>query len=594
MLPVTELRPLFALWQSIARDHVKAFAFYAIALLLDGALTAGVATTIAPIADYFLDKTFVSASAITLKYIELISLFGIQPGLEIFLTLFVAANLIKTASSVALHYCSRSLAYLVVHDLSRKCLNAFLSSSFLFFLSHPLGKLQNTLRKESENLGDGIASSFIIAAALIQILGLGYVAWMLSSAMVMVCLALVMLFLLITRGLGRKIRQLSSLTTSTSNVLTQSLLEPLTGAKLILAYGRGARMVGNYSDTYSSHAHVAVRSQALSNAVPAFYQAFGLFSVSLALYVSLNNGENLPTLIAALWTLLRIVPLVSQFLGNVTFVSNVVPSFNQYDEMMRSAKKLSLPIGTIQFGAFQSGIRLQDVTFKYPGRENALERVNLFIPKGSFTAFVGESGSGKTTTADLILRILGPDSGAIYVDSTPIEDLEVSSFLDRVGYVPQEAFLFNASIRDNLAWAAPEASDDQIWEALRLANVGQFVQSLPEQIETMVGDRGVALSGGQRQRIALARALLKKPDILILDEATSALDSESERLIMQSIELIAPFTTIIVIAHRLSTISRADLVYVFSGGSVVESGSYAALSADPQSVLYGLVAAQNR
>lgn len=594
MLTITELRPLFSLWQSIARGRMKAFAFYAVALLLDGTLMAGVATTIAPIADYFLDKTLSSASAITLKYIELISLCGLKPGLEIFLIVFVAANLIKAVSSVALYYFSKNLAYFVQHDINRKCLDAFLSSSFLFFLSSPLGKLQNTLRKESESLAEGIVASFVVVAALVQILGLGFLAAMLSPAMVMVCLGLVMLFLLTTRGLDRKIRQLSSLATATSNVLTQSLLEPLMGAKLILAYGRGTQMVGKYSDAYFSHANVAVRAYALSSTVPAFYQAFGLFSVSLALYISLNNGENLPTLIAALWTLMRIVPLVSQLLGNITFISNVVPSFNQYDEMMQSAKKLSLPSGTIRFASLQSGIRLKDVMFKYPGRGNALEAVNLFIPKGSFTAFVGESGSGKTTTADLILRILGPDSGAIFVDSTPIQDLEVSSFLDRVGYVPQEAFLFNASIRDNLTWASPGASNDQIWEALRLANIGQFVQSLPEQIETMVGDRGVALSGGQRQRIALARALLKKPDILILDEATSALDSESERLIMQSIDLIAPFTTIIVIAHRLSTISRADLVYVFSGGSVVESGSYAALSVDPQSVLHGLVAAQNQ
>jgi len=217
----------------------------------------------------------------------------------------------------------------------------------------------------------------------------------------------------------------------------------------------------------------------------------------------------------------------------------------------------------------------------------------MFIPKGSFTAFVGESGSGKTTTADILLKLLAPDSGEIYIDSIPLRNYEVSSLLDRIGYVQQESFLFNASIRDNLVWSSPNASNSELWDALRLSNIDQFVSMLPNKLDTFVGDRGVALSGGQRQRIALARALLKKPDILILDEATSALDSDSERLIMESVDAIAPYTTIVVIAHRLSTIARADLVCVFSGGRIVESGSYAYLSGKLDSRLHAFIAAQN-
>lgn len=577
----------------MAVGQVKPFTFYAIALLLDGLLTAGVATTIAPIADYFLDNTFSQASAITIKYIEYISILGVGPSLETFLTIFVTANFVKAISSIALFHITTKLGYLVVHDLSTKCLKAFMSSSFLFFLSYPLGTLQNTLQKETARLGDGVAALFIVVAVLVQIVVLSYVAWLLSHLMVLICLALVLLFLLITRGLNTQIRQLSAQTTSTGNVLTQALIEPLIGAKLILAFGRGASMLAKYSNAYTQHMRVAVRSLALSNAVPAFYQAFGLFSVSLALYISINNGENVPTLIAALWTLLRIVPLFSQFLRNITFMSNVVPSFHQYNDLVRAADKLSSDGGTVNFTSFQKGISLENISFNYPGRDRALTGVSVFIPKGSFTAFVGESGAGKTTTADMLLRLLSPESGTILIDAIPIQEYEISSFLNHVGYVPQESFLFNSSIRDNLLWASPSATDQDIWDALRLANISDFVQSLPEQLNTFVGDRGVALSGGQRQRIALARALIKKPDILILDEATNALDSESERLIMQSIDLIAPFTTIIVIAHRLSTIARADLVCVFNNGHVVESGSYAALSTHPESTLYRLVNAQN-
>lgn len=583
---------LLALVKDLAANNLKAFLLYSVILVIDGLLIAFVATTIAPIADYFLDASFSRASAITARYIEGVKWMNLEPGLEIFLSIFVIANVVKAVSSALLHYFSRRLAYLVVHDLSRNGLAAFMSSSLLFFLSYPLGTLQNTLQRESERLGDGIAASLTMAATLLQLFILAYVAWMLSHSMVMVCFFLVLLFLVVTWGLNGRIVHFASLTTSTGNEVTQSLLETLMGAKIVLAYGRGPVMLARYSETYARHARVAVISQTLQNGVPVFYQAFGFFAVSLALYVSINNGENVPTLVAALWTLMRMVPLFSQFLGNIAYISNVVPSFAQYNALTQAAAGTSIRQGAGKFPRFRDGISLDEVCFEYPHRGRALSGVSLFIPKGSFTAFVGESGSGKTTTADILLRLLAPDSGTVRVDSTVLQDYETSSFLDRVGYVPQESFLFNASIRENLLWSVPNASENELWEALRLSNVEQFVAALPLKLDTLVGDRGVALSGGQRQRIALARALLKKPDILILDEATSALDSDSERLIMQSIDAIAPYTTIVVIAHRLSTVARADLVCVFSGGRIVESGSYVQLSSKPDSRLAGLIAAQ--
>ena len=587
-----DTRLILALARSLAANNLEALTLYSVTLVIDGLLIAFVATTIAPIADYFLDPSFARASAITARYIDYLRWIDLEPGLGVFLSVFVLANLVKAGSAALLHYFSRRFAYLVVHDLSRDGLGAFLSSSLQFFLSHPLGTLQNTLQRESERLGDGILSALTMAATLMQLFILAYVAWMLSHSMILVCSLLVLLFVLITRGLNARIVHFSSLTTSTSNEVTQSLIETLMGAKIVLAYGRGPAMLARYSATYARHARVAVISQTLQNGVPAFYQAFGFFAVSLALYISISNGENVPTLVAALWTLMRMVPLFSQFQGNIAQIANVLPSFSQYNGMTRAAAKVSIEAGSEPFLRLREGISLDNVYFAYPRRGRALSGLSLFIPKGSFTAFVGESGSGKTTTADILLRLLAPQSGKIRVDAIPLHDYEAASFLDRVGYVPQESFLFNASVRENLRWSVPEASDEEIWEALRMSNIETFVAGLPMKLDTLVGDRGVALSGGQRQRVALARALLKKPDILILDEATSALDSDSERLIMQSIDAIAPYTTVVVIAHRLSTVARADMVCVFGGGRIVESGSYAQLSARPDSQLAGLIAAQ--
>ena len=206
---------------------------------------------------------------------------------------------------------------------------------------------------------------------------------------------------------------------------------------------------------------------------------------------------------------------------------------------------------------------------------------------------MGESGAGKTTIIDLILGLHLPDKGQVLLDEKTLEAYNLNSYRNRVGYVPQEPYLFNTSIRENLLWAFSGATDDDIWRACRLANADQFVRDLHAQLDTVLGDRGVRVSGGQRQRLALARAIVRKPDLLILDEATSALDSESERLIQQSIDALAKEMTMIVIAHRLSTIQNADYVYVLNEGRVVEEGVYSELADNPGCKLSKMIAQQS-
>ena len=179
------------------------------------------------------------------------------------------------------------------------------------------------------------------------------------------------------------------------------------------------------------------------------------------------------------------------------------------------------------------------------------------------------------------------------IGGVPLHEWHQNSFRERVGYVPQDPQLFHSSIRDNLLWSFDSASESDLWNVLQLANAADFVKELPQGIDTLVGERGIRLSGGQRQRIALARALLRKPELLILDEATSALDSESEHLIQQSIEQVAHNTTILVVAHRLSTIAKADQVYVLCQGRIVEEGSFKELSAKSGGMLNAMLAAQS-
>ncbi|MHC1727795.1 MAG: ABC transporter ATP-binding protein [Syntrophobacteraceae bacterium] len=206
---------------------------------------------------------------------------------------------------------------------------------------------------------------------------------------------------------------------------------------------------------------------------------------------------------------------------------------------------------------------------------------------------VGQSGSGKTTVADLIMGLSEPSEGTIFIDEKPLAGDLVYNWRSSIGYVPQETFLFHDTIRRNLSLVRPEATEEELWEALRLAAADTFVSALPEGLDTVVGDRGIRLSGGERQRIALARALLRKPTVLILDEATSSLDMENEQRVLEAIEGLHGELTMVVIAHRLSTIRKADNIVVMEKGRIVETGTWASLSKKGGSRFWAQMGQQN-
>jgi ATP-binding cassette subfamily C protein CydCD len=227
-----------------------------------------------------------------------------------------------------------------------------------------------------------------------------------------------------------------------------------------------------------------------------------------------------------------------------------------------------------------STIRFDDVDFAYPGaRQPALDSVTLDVPAGATVAIVGPSGAGKTTLANLLLRFWDPSEGHILIDGVDLKDFELDHLRGRVSLVSQDTYLFNDSLRANVALARPDADEKEIYQALDQAALSEFVMSLPEGLDTRVGERGVQLSGGQRQRVAIARAFLKNAPTLVLDEATSHLDAVSEAQVRGALDALMRDRTTIVIAHRLSTVRNADLLVVLDRGRIVETGSHTALIA---------------
>lgn len=295
----------------------------------------------------------------------------------------------------------------------------------------------------------------------------------------------------------------------------------------------------------------------------------------LAFAIFIPNGQLQPaSLLTFLFVLFRLMPIIRQVNGSRAQISNFQGPLSNIRELLRTDNKPYLQNGKVQFSGLKQAIEFVAVDFGYDAGNPVLHDITLTIKRGEMTALVGASGAGKTTLADLIPRFYDSTQGKVLIDGVDLREFEINSVRRKMAVVSQDTFIFNTSVRNNIAYGTTGADEAAIREAARLSNALEFILEMSEGFDTQLGDRGVRLSGGQRQRIAIARALLRNPEILILDEATSALDSVSERLIQESLEKLSVGRTVIAIAHRLSTIIRADKVVVLEQGRVVEQGGY--------------------
>jgi len=305
-----------------------------------------------------------------------------------------------------------------------------------------------------------------------------------------------------------------------------------------------------------------------------------LASTSLLLYggYQILQGElTLGELMMFLVYLTMLLDPLATLAGSaVTFQNNLAGLDRVLDVLEQDAELPSRPGAiSVQRNLTAGAITIRDVSFAYPGTEkNVLQQINLEVKAGQTVALVGRSGAGKTTLTNLIARFYDPTAGSILLDGRDLRDMELQSFRKLLGIVEQDVFLFDGTIRENIAYARAKSTDEQVLAAARAAAADEFIRVLPNGYETVIGERGVKLSGGQRQRIAIARALLADPKILILDEATSNLDSESERLIQASLKELLRGRTAFVIAHRLSTIREADKIVVIEDGQIAQIGTH--------------------
>ena len=306
---------------------------------------------------------------------------------------------------------------------------------------------------------------------------------------------------------------------------------------------------------------------------------FQIITLLLCLYLSANSLITIAALIFIITYLGRVTGAMFAINGIVRMTEQAFLDASKITEMLNKQPEITDKPNARSLKVNNATIQLNNVLFAYSGsgERPVFKKLNLTIPNGQSVGLVGKSGGGKSTLTHLLLRYMDIADGTITIDGQSIANVTQTSLRSAIAYVPQDPFLFHRSLRDNIAYGKPEATEKEIIDAARKAHALEFIKTLPQGLDTIVGERGVKLSGGQRQRIAIARALVKNAPILILDEATSALDSESEKLIQQALEKLMKNRTSIVVAHRLSTIAKLDRIIVLDAGTIVEDGSHAEL-----------------
>lgn len=395
-------------------------------------------------------------------------------------------------------------------------------------------------------------------------------------------LASILLFGLMSVGIAnltRRVREFSFEVPRANKQMMAVLLSFINGIRTVHASGTQAYERQRFVKATASVRQAQLNLEGMAALVNPLVQAASATMLIAMVAITFNflivNGQmQASSVLAFLFALTRLTPFVSALNSAKTRFNGLQGSMHSVNTLLREDNKPYLQDGLVEFSQLQRSIDLIGVDFGYDANEPVLHDITLSIKQGETTALVGSSGAGKTTLADLIPRFYDPTQGQLLVDGVALRDLRINSFRQQMAIVSQDTYIFHDTVRANIAYGVEGAIDSEIVEAARQANALEFISDLPEQFETILGDRGVRLSGGQRQRIAIARALLRNPQILILDEATSALDSVTEKLIQESLERLSKGRTVIAIAHRLSTIAGAEKVVVLDKGRVVEQGSY--------------------
>ena len=456
--------------------------------------------------------------------------------------------------------------YGMQQKLSTRLLTTYLSEPYTFHLNKNIAELQRSMQEDTGLFTQVLMHTLQLVAEVVVCIVLGVYLFTVSNSITVVIVGLLILcVVLFTKITKRFTEQLGKEAQVYKGKLYQWVNQSLGGVKEVKVLNREEFFVSSYKKYYGLYIK-GVRINRLLSITPKYMvEAVCMTGLLIAIIIKLA------TFAVAAFRLLPSVGRINEHVNNILYA---VPSVDLIYEDLKGIEDYQESKGEEEGKewSFEHGITAKHITYAYPNTDtNVLEDANCVIPKGKTVAFIGSSGAGKTTMADIILGLLAPQRGKILVDDIDVFK-NLTMWHHQIGYIPQVIYLSDDTIRNNIAFGIHEDQIDEeaVRTALKKAQLAEFVDTLPDGLDTIVGDRGVRLSGGQRQRIGIARALYHDPEILVLDEATSALDNETETAVMEAIESLQGSKTMIIIAHRLTTIQNADIIYEVGDGKVTE------------------------
>ncbi|WP_167450740.1 ABC transporter ATP-binding protein [Leptospira yasudae] len=491
--------------------------------------------------------------------------------------------LLKLIFLAAAVYCINSAGYLAIRDLRAELyakaqtlpLNHFVQEKTGILMSRIINDVEVLGKLISSDLKDAITDFFYIVTHLLLLL---YLSWKMFLAVFII----VPIVMGPVSAFADKIRRATRNQQERLSSLNGHLQEVISGIRVIRAFSmekveakRFWEFNQDLSDkTFKGHFYHQVGpslTELFSSIVAVIFLSFGA-------YLMEDGTFSRGMFMAFFLTLIFLMRPFKQMSMLANSIQSAISAGDRVFELLDQETDVRNPANPKFLKRIEKGISFNNVTFTYPGSKNpAIQEINLEIPKGETIALVGASGAGKSTLVDLVPRLIDPQEGSITIDGIDLREMDLSNLRKRIGIVSQQVFLFNGTIRENICYGNSNVSEDRLHAACEQAFAMDFILSMEEGFDTIVGERGVMLSGGQRQRIAIARALLLDPEILILDEATSALDTESERLVQEALESLYKNRTVIIIAHRLSTVQIANRIFTMENGRIVESGTHAEL-----------------